>query len=287
MRRVTLAFGTAVVATALLASALLGTAQSATPKFGQCKPTGKFGSVPLKKVEEDGVLNVGYVQLGPLTYRGNTPDSVNAGHEYCLAANVAWRAGLDKIKLHKVDFAQLVVGRLKGFDIALDDIYIKPEREKKVDFSIPYDTSWSGLVGYADKPLTKAGLKDLHIAVTLGSVQQKWLDTVLKPTHKESTFDDTTTMFAALKAKQVDAVLIDLPVALPAAAASKGEFKTYAQIKVGGIVGIVMPQGTPNRAAVNTMIKQMKANGTLKGLQKTFYLPAYGGVDPDKLPFWG
>jgi polar amino acid transport system substrate-binding protein len=287
MRRVTLAFGTVVVATALLASALLGTAQSATPKFGQCKPTGKFGSVPLKKVEEDGVLNVGYVQLGPLTYRGNTPSSVNAGHEYCLAANVAWRAGLDKIKLHKVDFAQLVVGRLKGFDIALDDIYIKPEREQKVDFSIPYDTSWSGLVGYADKPLTKADLKNLKIAVTLGSVQQKWIDTVLKPTQKEATFDDTTTMFAALKAKQVDAVLIDLPVALPAAAASNGEFKTYAQVKVGGIVGIVMPQGTPNRAAVNTMIKQMKANGTLKGLQTTFYLPAYGGVDPDKLPFWG
>jgi polar amino acid transport system substrate-binding protein len=275
-----------VIAVAALTAVLFGTAQGATPTYGKCKPTGKYGSFKLQTEEAD-TLIVGYVQLGPLTYRGNTPSSVNAGHEYCLAANVAYRAGLPKIKLKKVDFAQLVVGRLKGFDIALDDIYIKPERQKKVDFSTPYDTSWSGLVGLSNKPLTKAGMKNLKIAVTLGSVQQKWIDTVLKPTKKEATYDDTTTMFEALRAHQVDAVLIDLPVALPAAAASHGLFKTYAQIKVGGIVGIVMPQGTPNRAAVNTMVKQMKANGTLKGLQKTFYLPAYGGVDPDKLPFWG
>jgi polar amino acid transport system substrate-binding protein len=285
MSRVKVAVG-ACLALAVLTSALSGTAQSATPSYGKCKPTGKYGSLKLQ-TEESGTLIVGYVQLGPLTYRGNTPSSVNAGHEYCLAANVAYRAGIPKIKLKKVDFAQLVVGRLSGFDIALDDIYIKPERQKKVDFSVPYDTSWSGLVGLSDKPIKKADLKNLHIAVTLGSVQQKWIDTVLKPTHKESTYDDTTTMFEALRAHQVDAVLIDLPVALPAAAASNGAFKTYAQVKVGGIVGIVMPKGSPNTKVVSKMVTQMKANGTLKGLQTTFYLPAYGGVDPDKLPFWG
>jgi polar amino acid transport system substrate-binding protein len=275
-----------VCAVVALTGLLLGTAQSATPKYGKCKPTGTFGSIKLKTEQAD-TLEVGFVALAPLTYHGNTPGSVDSGAEYCLAANIAYRAGLSKISLKKVAFDQLVVGHLKGYDVAMDDIYIKPEREKKVDFSIPYATSWSGLVGLADHPLTKAGLKDLHIAVTLGSVQQKWIDTVLKPTHKESTYDDPATMFAALKAKQVDAVLIDIPVALPAAAVSHGTFKTYAQIKVGGLVGIVMPQGTPNRAAVNKMVREMQKNGTLKGLQKTYYLPSYGGVDPAKLPFWG
>ena len=286
MRRMTLALGT-MVATAVIAGALLGTAQGATPpKFGKCKPTGKFASMPLKTGSKD-TLTVGYVALAPLTYHGNTPSSVNGGHEYCLAANIAYRAGLSKIKLKKVDFAQLVVGRLKGFDIAMDDVYIKPEREEKIDFSIPYDTSWSALVGRSDQPLTKEGLKDLKIAVTLGSVQQKWLDTVLHPSQTESTFDDPATMFSALRAKQVDAVLIDIPVALPAVSTSDGAFKTYAQVKVGGEVGIVMPQGSPNRKTIDKMVSQMKNNGTLKGLQTTWYLPAYGGVDPDKLPYWG
>ena len=49
-------------------------------------------------------------------------------------------------------------------------------------------------------------------------------------------------------------MLIDLPVALPAAAHSDGKFKAYAQIKVGGIVGIVMPKGSPNTKPVNRMV---------------------------------
>jgi len=285
MRKVSLALGT-MIATAVIAGAVLGTAQGATPKYGKCKPTGKFASMKLKTEKAD-TLTVGYVALAPLTYKGNTPGSVNDGSEYCLAANIAYRAGLSKIALKKVDFAQLVVGRLKGFDVAMDDIYIKPEREQKIDFSIPYGTSWSALVGRTDQPLTKEGLKDLKVAVTLGSVQQKWLDTVLHPSQSESTFDDPATMFTALRAKQVDAVLIDIPVALPAVATSDGAFKTYAQVKVGGEVGIVMPQGTPNRKAINAMVRQMQKNGTLKGLERKFYLPAYGGVDPASLPYWG
>ena len=61
--------------------------------------------------------------------------------------------------LRKVDFAQLVTGRLKGFDIAMDDIYIKPEREAKIDFSIPYGASWTGISGRTDDPLTKDKLR--------------------------------------------------------------------------------------------------------------------------------
>ena len=160
------------------------------------------------------------------------------------------------MKLHLIDFAQLIVGRLSGYDVAIDDFYIKPEREEKVDFSIPYGHSWTGLVARTDGPApTKAGMKDLKFAVSLGSVQQKWLDEVLKPSQQYNTYDDTAQLFAALKAKQVDAVLIDLPVALPAATASKGDFKVFAQVKVGGQVGIVMIQPSPNRKAINTMVR--------------------------------
>jgi polar amino acid transport system substrate-binding protein len=136
MRRMTLALGAAVTI-AVLSAAMLGTAQSATPKYGKCKPTGKFGSHPLKTTVKDDTLIVGYVTIAPRTWKGNTPASVNDGYNYCFAANIAYRAGLSKIELKKVDFAQLVTGRLKGFDIAMDDIYIKPEREAKIDFSIP------------------------------------------------------------------------------------------------------------------------------------------------------
>ena len=37
-----------VFAVVALTGLLLGTAQSATPKYGKCKPTGKYGSIKLK-----------------------------------------------------------------------------------------------------------------------------------------------------------------------------------------------------------------------------------------------
>ena len=276
----------ALVATAALAGALLGTAQSATPKYGKCKPTGKFNSVALKTVKGD-TLTVGYVTIAPRTWKGNTPATVNDGFNYCFAANIAYRAGLSKIALRKVDFAQLVTGRLKGFDIAMDDIYIKPEREEKIDFSIPYGASWTGISGLTDNPITKDKLKSLKFAVTLGSVQQQWVENVLKADQKPNTYDDTIELFSALRAKQVDAVAIDMPVALPAAAASDGAVKVFGQVKVGGQVGIVMEQGNPNRKAINTIVKELKKNGTLHALEKKYYFAAYGGVDPNKLPYWG
>lgn len=288
MRRITLAFGV-MLALLVFGAAMLGTAQSATtPKYGKCKPTGKYGSIKLKETVTPGVLTVGYNTISPRTYKGNTPDSVNDGFNYCFAANIAHRAGLPKIKLTFVDFAQLIVGRLQGYDVAIDDFYIKPEREEKVDFSIPYGHSWTGLVARTDDPApTKAGLKDMKFAVTLGSVQQRWLEEKLKPSEQYNTYDDTAQLFAALRAKQVDAVLIDMPVALPAAAASKGRFKVYAQVKVGGRVGIIMEQPAANRKAINQMVRQMLKNGTLQKLEKRYYFAAFGGVDPDKLPAWG
>jgi polar amino acid transport system substrate-binding protein len=287
MRRITLALGV-MLALLLFGAAMLGTAQSATtPKYGKCKPTGKYASLKLK-TQKPGVLTVGYNTISPRTYRGNTPDTVNDGFNYCFAANIAWRAGIPKMKLRFVDFAQLIVGRLSGYDVAIDDFYIKPEREEKVDFSIPYGHSWTGLVARTDGPApTQAAMKDLKYGVTLGSVQQKFLDEVLHPSQQYNTYDDTAQLFAALKAKQIDAVLIDLPVALPAATASNGDFKVFAQVKVGGQVGIVMIQPTPNRTAINKAVREMLKNGTLKNLEKKYYFAAYGGVDPDKLPVWG
>lgn len=289
MRSKSLRAGIVLAAVIALGGATFAVAQSATstPTYGKCKPTGTFNSIKLPKTISSDTLTVGLTQLSPRTYRGNTLGSVNDGYNYCLAANLAWRAGLSKIKLVKVDFAQLVVGRLNNFDVAIDDIYIKPERQKKVDFSIPYGHSWTAVSALADTPITKADMKNLKFAVTLGSVQQKWLDTVLKPTKQYATYDTPVEMFAALRAKQVDAVLIDVPVALPYVADSKGAIKAYAQIKAGGIVGIVMQKGTPDRAPVNKMVSQMLKNGTVKSLERKYYFSAYGGIDPDTLPVWG
>jgi polar amino acid transport system substrate-binding protein len=256
-----------------------------TPTYGKCETQGEFDSVKLETEVPD-TLSVGYVTIAPTTWTGDTEDSIDDGFNYCFAANIAHRAGLSKIELQKVDFAQLIVARESGFDIAMDSIYIKPEREEKIDFSIPYGASWSGLVSRTGEEATQADLKDLKFAVTLGSVQQEWLDKELKPNEKYNTYDSTVELFSALQAKQVDAVLIDMSVALPAAAKSNGQFTPVAQVKVGGEVGIVMEQGTPNKEAIDSIVQEMLDSGQIDEMEKKYFFESYGGVDPDKLPDW-
>jgi polar amino acid transport system substrate-binding protein len=296
--RLAAAWVVALVALALVVAACGGddeesaaeggqSAGESTPTYGKCEPTGEFGSVEMKTLKPD-TLVVGYTTIAPATWRGDTEDTVDDGFNYCFAANIAHRAGLSKIELKKVDFAQLIVARESGFDVSMDDFYIKPEREEKIDFSIPYGESWSGLVGLADDPPTQEDMKDRKYAVTLGSVQQQYLDEELKPTQEYRTYNDTVELFTALQAKQVNAVLIDMPVALAAAAQSNGQMETVAEIEgVGGEVGVIMEPGTPNKEAVDQIITEMKENGTFDELEQRYYHEAWGGVDPESLPNWG
>jgi polar amino acid transport system substrate-binding protein len=117
-----------------------GSEPAEAASYGQCEIQGEPGIVEMETVEE-GVLTVGYTSIAPSTYNGDTEESVDDGFNYCLAAEVANAAGLPEIKLKKVDFAQLIAARESGFDIAIDSFYIKPEREEKIDFSIPYGAS--------------------------------------------------------------------------------------------------------------------------------------------------
>jgi Bacterial extracellular solute-binding proteins, family 3 len=65
---------------------------------------------------------------------GDTPDTIADGYEYCLGANIAYRAGLEKVKVVNVPFEAIVAGRVKDFDLALAQISITEPRKKVVDF---------------------------------------------------------------------------------------------------------------------------------------------------------
>ena len=63
-----------------------------------------------------------------------------------MAANIAHRAGLDKLEVVNVAWDALVAGQTKDFDLALSQISITDERKKVVDFSVPYFSSDIGVL---------------------------------------------------------------------------------------------------------------------------------------------
>jgi ABC-type amino acid transport substrate-binding protein len=119
---------------------------SAAWAAGSCELTAKKGTVPLPPANP-GVLTVETSLPSPGWWNGDTPDTIKDGYEYCLAENIAYRAGLDSVKVLNVAFDALVAGRTKDYDIALSSVSISEPRKKVVDFSVPYfnsDIGWGG-----------------------------------------------------------------------------------------------------------------------------------------------
>ena len=85
----------ASVLAALLVSAA-SFAASAAPDYGKCEVTGQRGSVKLETVVP-GALSVRPVLPSPGWWNGDSIDTIKDGFEYCMAANMAYRAGLDKV----------------------------------------------------------------------------------------------------------------------------------------------------------------------------------------------
>src|SRR3954468_3966121 len=101
---------------------------SAANRIGNCELSGIKGSIPISAPAAPGQLTVQVSLPAPVWWNGDTPDSIKDGMEYCMAAEIAWRAGYDKLKVVAVDWIPLVSGATNGYDLALSEASITDER---------------------------------------------------------------------------------------------------------------------------------------------------------------
>jgi len=254
--------------------------------FGECKLTGTAGSVQIPTVAE-GTLTVAAILPAPDSFKGNSPETIVGGFEYCLAAEIAHRAGLSSVTVQNVPWPALIAGQLSGFDVAMTNIFITEERLKAVDFTIPYFVATSGVMVRSEDAgkINKDNLGSMRLGVFLASVQDRYLDSTMKPTGEVRRFEATADLFTALSAGQVDAVLFDLSGVLPAASQSNGALSVVGQYNVGGDVGGVLIKGSEAKAGFDAAVQSMIDDGTLAQLVATWYAPLWG-VDPATIPYW-
>jgi polar amino acid transport system substrate-binding protein len=252
-------------------------------KIGDCPLTGTFGSDPITPVTPD-VLTVETNLPAPGWWNGNTPSTIKSGYEYCLAANIAYRAGLKKVKVENVSFAGLVAGLTKDFDIAFSQSTITPERAKVVDFSTPYYTTAQGVLVKTGADVTAANIASKRIGVQQATTGYDYVKNKLHAKHIH-VYTATPDMFTALLAGQIDAVVLDTAIVLVQADQSNGKFAVIGQYKTGEQYGAIYPKGSPNEKVINKVISDLKADGTLKQLSQK-YLAAEFGKDPTSVPDW-
>lgn len=276
----------ALAATGFVAlSACSGSSGGATASgFGDCQVYGEKGSIDITPVTE-GVLTVQTTLPSPGWWKGISPDSITGGYEFCLAANLAHRAGLDEVKVENVSFDALVAGQTKDFDIAMAQISVTPEREKVVTFSAPYFDSNLGVLAPADSSLTQDDIAGKKIGVQVGTTAVNWTKDVLAPQQDPKTFQDTTAMVTAVTSGLTDAAIQDTAIMLGFAKSSEGALKVVGQYESGEHYAAIYPKGSSNVDAMNDAITAMDGDGTLEKLSSTWLGPELGG-DPNSVPVW-
>ena len=263
---------------ALAVATLLTGAAGAADMIGKCAVSGAKGSIALTPAKA-GQLTVEVNLPAPGFWNGDTPEQIQDGFEYCMAAEIAHRAGLDKVAVVNVAWDALVAGQTKDFDLALSQISITDERKKVVDFSTPYFASDIGILAKKGAKVDGPAMKGLRIGVQQATTGADFVDQQLKPTTPAKVFPDTPSMFTALQAGQIDVAMTDTAIVLQQAAASNGLFEVVGQYTTGESYGALYPKGSANEAALNKAIEAIMADGTMKALS-TKYL----GGDPSAIP---
>jgi polar amino acid transport system substrate-binding protein len=274
-------FGGALATALALTAAPLATAAD---MIGNCELMGEKGSIPLTPAKE-GQLTVETSLPAPGWWNGDTPETIADGYEYCMAANIAHRAGLDKLEVVNVAWDALVAGQTKEFDLALSQISITDERKKVVDFSVPYFSSDIGVLVKKGTQVDAASIKGMRIGVQGATTGAAFVDEKLKPTTPASVYPDTPSMFTALQAGQIDVAMTDTAIVLGQAAASGDIFQVVGQYATGETYGALYPKGGSNNATLDKIIQALIDDGTLKALSAK-YLAATWGADPTAIPYF-
>ena len=272
---------------ALLCAATLfafSTASFATDMIGNCEVTGKKGETPIASPAKPGQLTVEVSLPAPIWWNGDTPEAIKDGMEYCMAAEIAWRAGYDKLEVVNVGWDALIAGQTSNFDLAMSEISITEERKAVHEFSVPYFNSDIGVLTRADAPVTEESLVTAKIGVQQATTGAAFVTEKLG-SNNVLVYPDNGDMFAALRSGQIDAAITDTSIVLAEELATKGASKIVGQYQTGETYGAIYPKGNANNPIIDKILQSMIADGTIKKLGEK-YLAAAWGKDPASIPYF-
>lgn len=201
------------------------------------------------------------------------------GFESAVAYEVAKRLGFgaSEVAWVPVKFDNSYAPGPKKFDFYLAQVSYKPDRASTADLSDGYYFVNQAVVTFKDSPVAAATtiteLKKYKFGAMVGTTSFDLIGSTIDPEKDTSVYDSNDAAIEALKAKQIDAIVVDLPTAF---------FVTAVQIENGVIVGqfpapsgadaehfsLVLAKGSPLTACVNGALAAMKADGTLEAITK-------------------
>jgi len=188
-----------------------------------------------------------------------------------LDAKVDWKTSSWDVMIQAVKDGQ--------FDVGMDGITINDERKAQIDFSDPYMTSQEYMLVKADNTEIKdpASFKadaKLLVGAQAGTTNFYTAVDILGGDDKNpriKLFDTFGASVEALKAGDIDMVLMDGTTAQGYIGANPGAFKTVGDPIGSDQFGFIFKKGSDLVAPVNAAIAAMKADGTVEALNKKWF----------------
>jgi polar amino acid transport system substrate-binding protein len=199
------------------------------------------------------------------------------GFEGAVAHAVAQQLGFTPAEVEwvVVPFDQSFKPGQKSFDFDINQISISPARAKNVDFSEPYYNVNQALVAIKGTPLTKAKtlaeVKDAKLGAQIGTTSLDYINDEIQPSKKASVYNTNTDVISALKAKQIDGIVVDLPTGFYVVAAEVPNGTIVGQFPAAGEqeqFGLVLAKDSPLTACVDEAVTALRDDGTLDSIQQ-------------------
>jgi polar amino acid transport system substrate-binding protein len=207
------------------------------------------------------------------------------GYESAVAYAVAKQLGFakDEVTWKHVPFNNSFAPGPKAFDFDINQISFSPARAKVVDFSDSYYDVNQSVVVNKGTPIASAAsiaaLKPYELGAQLGTTSYQFIKDTIKPSKQPSVFPSNAGAVQALKNKQIDGLVVDLPTAFYVTAVQVPNSKVLGQFPAapgGEHFGMVLQKGNSLVTCVNKALATLRGNGTLKQLQQQWLAKATG-----------
>ena len=172
----------------------------------------------------------------------------------------------------------------KAFDFDINQISYSPARAKVVSFSNSYYDVSQSIVVKKGTPIASvhsiAGLAKYKLGAQLGTTSYQYIVDKIKPSSKPAVFPKNDAAVQALKNKQIDGLVVDLPTAFYVTAVQVPNSKILGQFPTqpgGEHFGMVFQKGNSLVGCVNQALASLKKTGQLKKIQQQ-WLAKVGGA---------
>jgi len=268
--------GVAIASTAVVALAACG---APTDEAASASPSGSASATcdpASMKTRTAGTLTIGTDKPAYEPWFSGDDPSNGKGYESAVAYAIADQLGYakDKVTWVVAPFNTVIAPGEKAFDLDLNQVSISDERKNAVDFSSGYYDVRQAVITYKGSPIdgktSVADLKDAKLGAQVGTTSYTAATEQIKPSQDVAVFDTNDLAVQALKNKQIDGIVADLPTAFYMTSAQLDDGVIVGQLPAVGSTpeqfGAVLDKGSPLTTCISQAVDALRADGTLDTL---------------------